>query len=425
MTTAKEKSKPKSGKYTRPQAKGTGSNQPKRPFRTNELEDLKVVKAKMEVQEESNKPVASSKDLFSQDAYDDAPNKITTVDKPVAETETNPNPDMATKTAKTKKKKTTGKATSTSTKKKNTGTKKVKASPVAEKTSTVADAIKEVVAAKPEVHTPEQNEGVEPELQHPIVDQGSDDVDLKLKRTLKYSRFKINESNRIINTRHVNDLKKKISIKNLLHSNPITVNSDYEVLDGQHRLEAAKQLGLPIYYIVDDYMDVKDIAVINSTSKGWKLDDYLHHYKTEEKAAGNENGQYAQLAEFAEKYNVNLFNAIGLLSNRNSQPNAELINKFKRGEFKVVDMEHAIRIAKLRDSFKLFAPDFYKSKNFVNSLSKVARNENFDEDVMLKKMGQQSERLMKCATVEGYLNSLVDIYNFRTRKDQRLHLESK
>jgi hypothetical protein len=405
---AKEKNK-KSGKYSRPSSGGRA----KRPFRSNSLEDLKVIKPKLEEIEASSKPVASSSDLFSQESYSEVENTVksntntskkgslsknnTKIDNPITEvkSETNTKPDMAKTTKKTAK--TKGTTSSTSKKK---GTSK--------KQKNTIDTIKEAVT---------------PELEQPLIDRGSEDVDVRIKRTDKYSKFKINESNRIVNRRHVNDLKNKISNKNLLHSNPITVNSDWEILDGQHRFQAAKELGLPVYYIVDDYMDIEDIAVINSTSKGWKLDDYLHHFRTEELAKGKEGGEYGKLGEFCEDYNVNLYNAIGLLSGRNSQPNAELIHKFKRGEFKVVDMEHAIRVANLRDSFKPYAPDFYKSKNFVNSLSKVARNENFDEDVMLKKMGQQSERLMKCATVEGYLNSLVDIYNFRTRKEYKLHLE--
>jgi hypothetical protein len=416
MAATSEKNKAsKGGKYQRP----SGNSRASRPFRTNNLEDLAVTKAKLEELEEATpKPVASSRDLFSSDEFKESEktnstkvsknstkkigSKTAKTEIPVsAESETNTQTDMSTKT----KEKAKGLDKASSAKKKGTN-------------KSVVDAAKEVVAAKPEVHSPEVQEDVD----HPIVDQGSDEVDLRLKKTTKYAKFKINESNRIIKTRHVNNLMKKISEKNLLASNPIIVNSGFEILDGQHRFEAAKRLGLPVFYIVDDYMDIEDIAVINSTSKGWTLDDYLHHFRTEETAKGKENGDYAKLADFTEDYGVNLYNAIGLLSGRNSQPNAELIHKFKRGEFKIVDMEHAIKVATLRDEFKPYAPDFYKSKNFVNSLSKIARHESFDEATMLRKMGQQSERLMKCATVEGYLNSLVDIYNWKLGKDNKIKI---
>jgi hypothetical protein len=391
MATTEKNKGAKTGKYRRPSA----NSRTNRPFRTNNLEDLAVTKAKLEqIEEAAPKPVASSRDLFSSDSSQETSDSTENV--------TNTQTNMPTKT-KGKAKGLKNKATSA--KKKDTKT-------------SVADAAKEVVAAKPDVHSTEIQEGVD----HPIVDQGSEEVDLRLKKTTKYSKFKINESNRIIKIRHVNNLMKKISEKNLLASNPIIVNSDYEILDGQHRFEAAKRLGLPVYFIVDDYMDIEDIAVINSTSKGWTLDDYLHHFRTEENAKGKENGDYAKLAEFTEDYGVNLYNAIGLLSGRNSQPNAELIHKFKRGEFKIMDMEHAIKVATLRDEFKPYAPDFYKSKNFVNSLSKIARHESFDEATMLRKMGQQSDRLMKCATVEGYLNSLVDIYNWKLGKNNKIKI---
>ena len=59
--------------------------------------------------------------------------------------------------------------------------------------------------------------------------------------------FKRVEGNRPINERYVTELKKEIERKNLLHVNPILVSDDYTVIDGQHRLAIAQDLGVPIY----------------------------------------------------------------------------------------------------------------------------------------------------------------------------------
>ena len=73
-----------------------------------------------------------------------------------------------------------------------------------------------------------------------------------MKKTKDYSQFKYLPGNRDLVLNHVDRLVKSISKNNLLKNNPIMINKQGYILDGQHRLQAAEELGVDIYYNVLD-----------------------------------------------------------------------------------------------------------------------------------------------------------------------------
>ena len=99
-----------------------------------------------------------------------------------------------------------------------------------------------------------------------------------MNQTTDYSLFKDVSSNRDVDRKHVKKLVNSIREKNLLEVNPIIVNEKLEVLDGQHRLEAAKQLKVPIYYVISSDVTHNDISRLNSNKKNWLLMDYINYY---------------------------------------------------------------------------------------------------------------------------------------------------
>ena len=107
----------------------------------------------------------------------------------------------------------------------------------------------------------------------------------KIQTTSDYSVFKKINSNRDINKAHLKKLIASISIKNLLFLFPVILNENMEVVDGQHRIEAAKSLGVKLYYIVDGSITKADIALMNSNRKSWGARDYISFYAEE----GNED----------------------------------------------------------------------------------------------------------------------------------------
>lgn len=120
-------------------------------------------------------------------------------------------------------------------------------------------------------------------------------TNMEIKRTKYYDMFKFKKENREINYNKVLSLKNKL-IENGRQIVPIICNSEFEVIDGQHRLEALKELGWEVMYYVDDAVTTKDLISINNTQKNWGMLDYIHFYAS----SGDET--YKGLEKLTRKY---------------------------------------------------------------------------------------------------------------------------
>ena len=96
--------------------------------------------------------------------------------------------------------------------------------------------------------------------------------------TKNYGQFNLLHCNRPIKPRRVEELKKSITQKNMLKLHPIIVAKDYSIIDGQHRLVAAEQLDIPIYYVFNEDAESGDIILCNKTRHNWSLQDYIHYH---------------------------------------------------------------------------------------------------------------------------------------------------
>src|SRR5208337_1602106 len=103
----------------------------------------------------------------------------------------------------------------------------------------------------------------------------------KIYQTSDFSKFSFIRENRDIRTCHVNHLKESISKDNRLYLHPIIVfekDDKLYVEDGQHRLEACKELNTAIYYVVNENFK-NDSIVDDQISLKWDLKDRLKHFK--------------------------------------------------------------------------------------------------------------------------------------------------
>ena len=83
----------------------------------------------------------------------------------------------------------------------------------------------------------------------------------QVNQTTDYSKFKTLKGNRSVNKLHVKRLQKSFKQSYLL--SPIIVNQNYEIIDGQHRFNAAKAENLPVNFILcNDYGLNEDILLL-------------------------------------------------------------------------------------------------------------------------------------------------------------------
>lgn len=128
-----------------------------------------------------------------------------------------------------------------------------------------------------------------------------------MEKTQDYDQFKLLNYNRPINGRHVQALKEKIQLSNELSSHPIHVTKDMEVINGQHRLSAAKELRVPIYYeIIQNFNP--EVLLHSNYAKQWTLEDYINYYSE----LGGEN--HREIENFSYQYAVPISTCFTLLT---------------------------------------------------------------------------------------------------------------
>lgn len=85
--------------------------------------------------------------------------------------------------------------------------------------------------------------------------------------TNDYTMFQKCKSNRELDPGNIKRIKSSILAKNLLHLRPILVSKNFEIIDGQHRLEAARLLKVPIFYQIHEESDFEDVILLNANQK--------------------------------------------------------------------------------------------------------------------------------------------------------------
>lgn len=140
-----------------------------------------------------------------------------------------------------------------------------------------------------------------------------------LKKSTDYDKFKLLKYNRRVDVNHVAMLKKKILVSNELHTNPIHVTKNFEVINGQHRLTAARELGVPVYYEVVDPFDPSSILHSNY-AKAWSAEDYIHYY------AEMGSDEHKKVIELCDKYGLPVSACLILLGHHGRSKQMEGFN---------------------------------------------------------------------------------------------------
>lgn len=249
-------------------------------------------------------------------------------------------------------------------------------------------------------------------------------VEQTLHQTKDYSIFKILKSNRNTSSNHVLKLETSINEKNLTIDYPIIVNKNYEVLDGQHRLEACKQLNAPIWYKFAIEMTEENISTVNSMGKSWSLKDYLNRMV----GRGNEN--YIKFKEFMEWGNCNSENvALKILNNiqytlKDSGIGAggDLTNKFKIGKFIYPANDNQARkyVIQLKRLSEFTTKKNPYDRSLVSALDLISKTKNFDFDRLLSKL--QNYPIGVYRDYATLIDNLEKAYNYNVQNDKKIFL---
>lgn len=233
---------------------------------------------------------------------------------------------------------------------------------------------------------------------------------MNIQRTSDYKKFNTILGNRRVKKAHVNKLKSAFEWNPEAASwVPIIVNENYEVIDGQHRLEALKQLELPVYYRVIEGLTIEDVQALNSNTKPWTPNDYAEAYAH----IGNRN--YRNYLDFKIEFGYN--HDITMKYVALSYPVTG--ESFKNGLLKTQDMELSRKYGAMLAEIGKFIPH-YKLRATALAFLRMAQNSKYDHKRMLEKVAALGHTVERFTQLEDAVDALSKVYNHGLEKNREI-----
>lgn len=234
----------------------------------------------------------------------------------------------------------------------------------------------------------------------------------ELHTTKEYGRFTTLKGNRKINKNHVRQLKRLIQKNgNLSDKFPIKVNGGGDVLDGQHRLQALKELDLPVTYEVVRDADISTVRAINLGNRNWDWRDMAESFSK----LGN--SEYTWFLQYVDDYELPFLVALSFCDNPASRGHD---GRFNQGYLNIEDKELAVKRAEHYREVKDLTS--IAGKDFAFALRLISLNGDYDPERMIKKLGERADTLPLKATRLDFARALEEIYNYNMGETNRVRL---
>lgn len=245
---------------------------------------------------------------------------------------------------------------------------------------------------------------------------------IALQTTMNYKIFKHDASNRSVNNLHVGKIARSMKKYGYIKAYPVHVIKDddgfFRIMDGQHRVEAARVAKVPVYYVVSKTDDIS-ISEINNTQKKWGFVDYVNSY------ANQGNDEYVKLKDFSEKHNLTVRMSAMLLSgkkiNDDNMTGACVSRAIKDGTFMIVEPNIANEVVAIVESLRTHC-EMASNAQFIAAIAKIVQVPRFSIDRFCNNARRLSSTIKPCATLIDYLDMCERIYNEHASKSGRVPL---
>lgn len=227
------------------------------------------------------------------------------------------------------------------------------------------------------------------------------------------SVFKIITGNRSVEPIRVKKIKASINAVGMIDA-PIVCNENMEVIDGQGRLQACKDLGKPISYIVIKGLSIEHCRAMNLNQTNWQLTDYIRSYADE----GNVN--YVRLCEFLKDSNFKIGIALDIVY-KSSAGNHDKELKTGNFVFSEVNKAEAVTLATWLHQFDGIKTN--RQRDFYRSLSFCYRLQEVNKGTLVRKVLSDPKAFESIATEYECLGIIEDVYNKRTSSDTLVYIQ--
>jgi len=217
--------------------------------------------------------------------------------------------------------------------------------------------------------------------------------------TKEYGKFKFLKTNRTLKESNVKKIQESIQEWGYIPGRPILVDEDFNIVDGQHRFEALKNLDLSIHYEVIKGNVIAKTMALNSRQSPWQIKDYVKSYSDQNIDC------YRRMWKFEEKYKLGMSNTITLCMGSKKSPS----NSIRKGILFLFE-EQSDEIADYLMSVEKLP--FYKTDKFVKSI--FIAYKKLDEKHM-SILRTNILKVPRCASVSDYLIAFENIINYKKR----------
>jgi hypothetical protein len=230
--------------------------------------------------------------------------------------------------------------------------------------------------------------------------------------TYDYDQFKFIKGNRNVKQSHVKSLIESMKIEYL--KIPIDVNEKMEIIDGQHRYMAIKELQLPLFYIVRHGWGIKEMQMCNMNKIKWSGTDEM------DSQCELNNINYIRIKRLMEKYNINIVTARLCMNHKKS------VASFMHGQWIATseDYDRACVIAEFLNAVKSKYGIDTSRYALVAAISKLYDNPNFNLKHFEKKLNIVHNRFYPVLTVDEQIEQIETLYNYRNQNKVNLRINT-
>lgn len=230
-------------------------------------------------------------------------------------------------------------------------------------------------------------------------------------RSNNYDKFKHLEGNRSVGAR-AEKIKKKIKEVGYIMC-PIIINEKFEIIDGQGRFQALKDMHLPIDYIVAEGTGLEECIAMNLGQTNWTMADFIDSYIEQ----GNQS--YVRLKELMTAYKLPYNSIISLTLGINGfgGKQAKIISE-GRLELSQKDFAHlGILFGKLEKYHCLISRELDNNHQavYINAIAFILQNDLETDERLYSQLEKNKAMLVQCSKLKQAFEYIEDACNYRSR----------
>lgn len=250
-----------------------------------------------------------------------------------------------------------------------------------------------------------------------------DNVIGKIYQTEDYDKFKRLRGNR--DKKSVKKILKSINDVGYVLS-PILVNEKFEVIDGQNRLDALRIAEMPVAYIMQEGIGIKECRALNTSQTNWTTEQFIASY------AENEYADYKRLflliKDFKKQFGLDgiLFMACPKMI---PDKGGVSYTKIRNGEFKLSDERYEIARRRLTSSISFGFVDLKSkhemaSRSYWGAIAYAYEHQEVNVRELAQKLFENPLDIISTSGVVDQLRCFDDIYNKNKRAGARVYMST-